>query len=223
MSCQPPWWPCRWVHALPGTPLACAPSLAMQLPRLLALLGLPYESGRSGTRCGRFRALAHIAENVCPLPSLPPNRTRACSSRVRTTARTTRRPSTRSTQLCRAGATRCWMATARVRGCGWYGMGALETAWQHGSCRTTCSCCRLAGTAWLLSLLPACFHPCSSCFLIHLHASNCRPSPFFPLPTENSVYMRLEKWIAAKWGVEPRGWFEPDYSWTEQERPGTTA
>nr|QFB70713.1 chloroplast putative fatty acid desaturase 4 [Chlorella ohadii] len=40
---------------------------------------------------------------------------------------------------------------------------------------------------------------------------------------ENSVYMRLEKWIAAKWGVEPRGWFEPDYSWTEQERPGTTA
>ena len=40
---------------------------------------------------------------------------------------------------------------------------------------------------------------------------------------ENSVYMKLEHWIAAKWGVEPRGWYEPDYSWQEQQRPGTTA
>lgn len=40
---------------------------------------------------------------------------------------------------------------------------------------------------------------------------------------ENSVYMKLERWIAAKWGVEPRGWYEPDYSWQEQQRPGTAA
>lgn len=38
---------------------------------------------------------------------------------------------------------------------------------------------------------------------------------------ENSVYMKLEKWILAKYGVEPRGWYEPDYTWQEQQRPGS--
>lgn len=52
-------------------------------------------------------------------------------------------------------------------------------------------------------------------------------SPFTMQPStacclaENSVYMKLEKWILAKYGVEPRGWYEPDYTWQEQQRPGS--
>ncbi|KAL4424769.1 hypothetical protein ABPG77_000809 [Micractinium sp. CCAP 211/92] len=35
---------------------------------------------------------------------------------------------------------------------------------------------------------------------------------------ENSVWMKLEKWIHEKYGVEPRGWYEPSEQWKEQER-----
>lgn len=36
---------------------------------------------------------------------------------------------------------------------------------------------------------------------------------------EKSAWRRLELFILARTGVEPRCWYEPDYSWQEQERP----
>ena len=39
---------------------------------------------------------------------------------------------------------------------------------------------------------------------------------------EKSVYHKLERFIHATTGVEPRSWKEPLASWQEQERPGSS-
>ena len=120
-----------------GAAGACALPDRAPLPPL-AIGGPPLASGRDPA-CGPvvlaawveqrgralfgWRSLAPAATPPADLwRSLPTAtlccRTRGCSSLARTTARTTRRPSTKSIPSCRAGATRCWTATPPVGAAG---------------------------------------------------------------------------------------------------------